>query len=84
MADGASEADAQLGTGGYELALHGGGGGEAGRRVLGNRNFALFYRCACTATVTSLYSQSLACCSLAPPSPRTCCHFLRTGGPQHA
>jgi len=45
MADGASEADAQLGTGNYELSLPAPPGGSAGgRRVLGNRSFALYYR----------------------------------------
>ena len=43
MADASSEADAQLGTGNLELVLPGGDG--SGRRVLGSRSFALYYRC---------------------------------------
>lgn len=44
MADGGSEADAQLGTGDMELMLPASGSSGAGRRVLGNRSFALYYR----------------------------------------
>ncbi len=43
MADGASDGQLESRTAGYELAVPGGGGG-GGRKVLGSRDFALFYR----------------------------------------
>jgi hypothetical protein len=43
MADGASGGQLESRTAGYELAVPG-GGGAGGRKVLGSRDFALFYR----------------------------------------
>ena len=44
MADGASDGQLESRTAGYELAVPGGGTGASGRKVLGSRDFALFYR----------------------------------------
>jgi hypothetical protein len=44
MADGASDGQLDSHTAGYELAVPGGGAGAGGRKVLGSRDFALFYR----------------------------------------
>ena len=44
MADGASDGQLESRTAGYELAVPG-GAGAGGRKVLGSRDFALFYRC---------------------------------------
>ena len=45
MADGTSDGQLESRTAGYELAVPGGGAGAGGRKVLGSRDFALFYRC---------------------------------------
>lgn len=44
MADGASDMGAESRTAGYELALPGSADRPGGRKVLGSRDFALFYR----------------------------------------
>ena len=44
MADGASDTGLESRTAGYELALPSANSSASGRKVLGSRDFALFYR----------------------------------------